>query len=153
MTAAEAEFLRRLNERVKKDLSWDEYVKYVRRGVALGMVEGRDPSPDEPRLHTPDWALDAAAEQGAKAVDAIRASGVRVLGDLDALARRVGSPPPFPESTLDVLPRDAAVQAVMTVITATRENPDLTARQLRDEWLSRTKEDLRFRLRMRSLRP
>ena len=135
MTAAEAEFLRRLNERVKKDLTWDEYVKYVRRGVALGMVEGREPSPDEPRLHTPDWALDAAAEQGARAVETIRASGVRVLGDLDALARRVGSPPPFPDGHLTSCPRDAAVQAVMTVIEATRENPELTARQLRDELL------------------
>ena len=64
MTAAEAELLVRLNKKVKKELQWDEYVRYVRRGVALGMVEGREPGPDEPRLFTPDWALDAAAEKG-----------------------------------------------------------------------------------------
>ena len=83
MTAAEAELLIKLNRRVKTDLQWIEYVKYVRRGVALGMVEGREPDQSEPRLFTPDWALDDAAKHGAAAVDVIRASGVRVLGNLD----------------------------------------------------------------------
>jgi hypothetical protein len=153
MTAAEAAFLIRLNKRVKTELAWDEYVKYVRRGVALGMVEGREPSPDEPRLHTPDWALDAAAEHGARSVGGIRATGVRVLGDVDALAVRVDSPPPVPESVERELPMDAAVQAVVTVIEATRENPEMTARELRDELWSRTKQDMKLRWRMKSLRP
>lgn len=153
MTAAEAEFLRLLNKRVKTDLTWDEYVKYVRRGVALGMVEGREPSPDEPRLHTPDWALDAAAERGAEAAAGIATLGVRVLGDLSALSVRVDSPPPPPADVTSVMPNEAAVQAVVTVIEATRENPELSARELRTELWSRTKEDLKLRWRLKSLRP
>ena len=153
MTAAEAEFLRRLNKRVKTDLTWDEYVKYVRRGVALGMVEGREPAPDEPRLHTPDWALDAAAERGAASAAGIAALGVRVLGDLDALAARVDSPPPVPEGATAQLPNDAAVQAVLTVIEATRTNPEMSVRELRSELWSRSKEDLKLRWRLKSLRP
>jgi hypothetical protein len=153
MTAAEAEFVRLLNEHVNTDLTWDEYVKYIRRGVALGMVEGREPSPDEPRLHTPDWALDAAAAEGARAAEGIRSTGVRILGDIDALATRSSSPPEVPVAVKDVLPKDAAVQAVITVIEATRENPELTARQLRDELWDRTKQDLRLRWRIRTLRP
>ncbi|MBK9738009.1 MAG: hypothetical protein IPO93_00470 [Actinobacteria bacterium] len=153
MTAAEAELLIRLNRRVTKELTWDEYVKYVRRGVALGMVEGREPAPDEPRLGTPDWALDAAAEQGRIAVDAIRGLGVRLLGDLDRLGDRVGSPPAGEDGSQGMLPVDAAVQAVITVVEATRDNPELSVKDLRSELWSRTKDDLRLRWRMKSLRP
>lgn len=153
MTASEAEMLLRLNRRVTKELTWDEYLKYVRRGVALGMVEGREPAPDEPRLHTPDWALDAAAEQGRLAVETISGLGVRVLGDIDRLADRVSSPPPVPEGSEAWLPSDAAVQAVITVVEATRDNPELSARDLRTQLLARTKEDLRLRWKLKSLRP
>jgi hypothetical protein len=153
MTAAEAEFLRRLNEQVNAGLTWDEYVKFVRRGVALGMVEGREPSADEPRLHTPDWALEAAAAAGARAASEIRDLGVRVLGDLDALSRVAPSPPPVPDGATETLPVDAAITAVMSMVEATRENPELSAKQLRDELLSRTKEDMKLRWRLKSLRP
>lgn len=153
MTAAEASFLLQINSQVKPLLTWDEYVKYVRRGVALGMVESREPSPDEPRLHTPDWALDAAAERGAAAVEEIRASGARILGDVDELAVRLPSTPPNPESVNTDIPTAAAVQAVLTVIESTRDNPELTAKQLRNELVARTKEDLKLRWRMKSLRP
>jgi hypothetical protein len=153
MTAAEAEMLLRLNRRVAKELSWDEYVKYVRRGVALGMVEGREPAADEPRLSTPDWALDGAAEQGRIAVDAIRSLGVRVLGDLERLADRVASPPEPSQGSAGQLPIDAAVQAVMTVVEATRDNAETSAKDLRSELWTRTKDDMRLRWRLKSLRP
>ena len=145
MTAAEAELLVRLNKKVKKELQWDEYVRFVRRGVALGMVEGREPAADEPRLHTPDWALDAAAQRGQLAVDVIRSLGVTVLGDLDALACRVDSPPPVSPHEAGVLPVDAGVQAVMTVIEAARENP--TSRDLAGQLWRRTRQQSRDRLR------
>ena len=123
MTAAEAELLVRLNKQVKKQSLWEDYVRFVRRGVALGMVEGRQPAPAEARLYTPDWALDAAAEHGAKAVEVIRSSGVTVLGHLDSLGVRVGSSTPPSETEAQSIPIDAAVQAVMTVIDAAREDP------------------------------
>ncbi|MEY4137045.1 MAG: hypothetical protein RL205_1173, partial [Actinomycetota bacterium] len=85
MTAAEAEFLRQLNVVAKKEMSWAEYVKYIRNGVALGLVEGREPDADEPRVHTPDWALDAAVEHGNADADTIASLGINVLGNLDAL--------------------------------------------------------------------
>jgi hypothetical protein len=145
MTAAEAELLVRLNRKVKKELQWTDYVRYVRRGVALGMVEGREPGPDEARLHTPDWALDAAADRGQQAVEQIRSLGVHVLGDLDTLAARVESSAPLPDGTLDSVPVDAAVQAVMTVIEAARENP--STRDLAGQLWRQTKKQGRERLR------
>lgn len=145
MTAAEAELLVRLNKKVKKELQWDEYVRFVRRGVALGMVEGREPAADEPRLHTPDWALDAAAEQGARFVEVISSLGITVLGDVDALAVRVESSPPVAPEAVAMLPVDAGVQAVMTVIDAARENP--TSRDLAGQLWRRTRAQGREKLR------
>jgi hypothetical protein len=144
MTAAEAEFLVRLNKQVKKELRWDEYARYVRHGVAQAMVEGREPGPDEPRLHTPDWALDAAAERGAAAVSTIRSLGVTVLGDLDALGCRVSSGPPLLPGAVDVMPVDAGVRAVLGVLEASRAS---SSRALAGELFRRTRQQARERLR------
>lgn len=144
MTAAEAELLVRLNARVKQEMDWTEYVTTVRRGVARGMVEQRQPAGDEPRLATPSWALDAAAVEGRVAVDAIAASGVRVLGDAGVLAVRL---PDEQGAPVDLIPIDAAVEALVAMVEATRESP--TSRQLagrlwrqvrRDGWRSLLRE-------------
>jgi hypothetical protein len=127
MTAAEAELLVRLNKRVKKQMQWTDYVRLVRRGVALRMVEGREPDPSEPKLATPDWALDAAAQEGEKSVEAIKNIGVNVYGDLNALAVRIPSASSNVAAT-DELPVDAAVSALAAVIEASKEEP--TAREL-----------------------
>ncbi len=139
MTAAESELVRRLNKEVKASLNWGQYQRLVRVGVAKSIVERREPAPDEARLHTPDWALDAAAERGAVMAAAIRDSGVKVIGDLDALAARVSSPPKAPDSALDSVPMDAAVDALATLVLLTKEEPsrkDLTralAKKLRSD--------------------
>ena len=70
---------------------------------------------------------------------AIRDSGVKVIGDLDALAARVSSPPKAPDSALDSVPMDAAVDALATLVLLTKEEPsrnDLTralAKKLRSD--------------------
>lgn len=144
MTAAEAELLVRLNARVKQQMDWSEYVALIRRGVARGIVEGREPATGEPRLSTPAWALDAAAVQGRVAADAIAASGVRVVGDVGALAERV---PDDPEVSPGYIPIDAAVEALVAMVDAIHEEP--TSRQLagrlwrqvrRDGWRSLLRE-------------
>jgi len=128
MTAAEAALLMQLNARVKKQMQWEEYVRFVRRGVALGMVEGRTPADTEQRLVTPDWALDAAAEAGNRAADAIAASGVHILGNLDTLRNRIPGEPSETEQPVDV-PLEAAVQAIITVIETARAEEDSTIDQ------------------------
>ena len=126
MTAAEAELLVQLNARVKNEMQWNDYVRLVRRGVALGMVEGREPDASEPRLVTQDWALDAAAEHGAAAAATISALGVNVYGNLDALAVRVPSSGIATEPS--EVPIAAAVEALASVIAASRD--EATSRQL-----------------------
>ncbi len=46
----------------------------------------RQPGADEPRIDTPQWALDRAAEISREMVSAIAVSGVRIVGDLESLA-------------------------------------------------------------------
>ena len=117
MTAAEAEAIRQLNAAVRPHVSWGEYQRLVRNGAALGIVEGRTPGADEARLSTPDWALDLAAEHGSRFADEIAASGVRVLGDLDALRMRLPSEPAVAGRDA-VLPTEAAVHALASIIIA-----------------------------------
>ena len=138
MTAAEAELLVRLNKRVKKQLQWTDYVRLVRRGVALRMVEGREPDPDEPRLTTPEWALDAAAVQGAKSVQAIRQLGVNVFGELDALGTRVPNSPGGSGESTDI-PMDAAVEAIVAVIEASGQ--ESSSRELAGRLWRQTRKD------------
>ena len=138
MTAAEAELLVRLNARVKKQMQWTDYVQLVRRGVALRMVEDREPDPSEPRLATPAWALDAAAEQGGSSVAMIKQLGVNVFGDVDALATRVPESKDTPLPPSDI-PVDAAVEAVVAVIEASRQEP--TSRELAGRLWRQTRKD------------
>lgn len=121
MTAQECELLRRVNVDVRPALQWQQYEKLVRYGVARSVVEEREPGPGEERLHTPDWALDEAARRAAAHVAAIRVTGVRVVGDLDALSERLASTTPTTEAALDAVPMDVAVRALAAaVLTASR---------------------------------
>jgi hypothetical protein len=138
MTAAEAELLVRLNKRVKKQMQWTDYVQLVRRGVALQMVESREPDTGEPRLITPEWALDAAAKEGAASVATIKDLGVNVFGNLDALTVRIpGSA--APDTPPAEVPIDAAVEAIVAVIEASKEEP--TSRALAGKLWRQTRKD------------
>src|SRR4051812_633227 len=79
MTAAEAEFVRRVNVAIwREEVSWEPYHKVIREGAVRRMIESRAPGPDEPRIVTPDWALARAAELGRRAADQIAGLGIQV---------------------------------------------------------------------------
>jgi hypothetical protein len=126
MTAQEAELLRRVNVGVKNEMTWTQYERLVRYGVARTIVEGRDPAPGEPKIATPDWALDAAAERGARAAKRIGELGVTVIGSLDALAARIPSQPAIDPNAVTSLPMDVAVTAIETLVLAAKEIPVAT---------------------------
>lgn len=123
MTAQEAELLRRVNVGVKNEMNWTQYEHLMRYGVARTIVEGREPFPDEPRIVTPDWALDAAAQRGAAAAGQIAGLGVNIVGDLQAMATRVPSRRPIDPDALNSLPMDIAVRAIEALVLTARERP------------------------------
>ncbi len=93
LTWAEAEVMRRFNIDARRlglvDAKYETLTKY-----AADHVKQRVPRPDEPRIVTPGWAVERACELGASFAEGIAASGVRVIGDLAALA------PPLPGTPL-----------------------------------------------------
>lgn len=125
MTAQEAEFVRRVNKEVADELTWDEYTRTVRRGLVLSMVEQRRPAKDEARIRTPDWAADAAEARGRLFAEGIAASGVHVIGDPTALARRPAAGRNDKPQTLAL---DAAVAAATGLVRRSTA-PQITRRQ------------------------
>jgi hypothetical protein len=155
LTAMESQLLLDLNRQVARDLEWLDYQRYVRRGLALRLVEDRQPPPDEPRLYTPPWALEAAAEMGGRAAEWIGSSGVRVLGDLETL-RKI--PPTGTPTDLDerrTIPSEVAVAAVKAIIDTALQPVNeevVSTRALADELWERIKTEGRSRWIHRSFR-
>lgn len=112
MTALESEFLRQLNRSLGKSLGWADYEELVRGRIAAGVLQSRRPGPDEPRLHTPQWALDAASARGEQTVVALRDTGVRVVGDPAVLALRREAGPALPQQALAAVPMADLVAVV-----------------------------------------
>jgi hypothetical protein len=117
MTAYEAELLRRLNAACR-DMEWRTYKRVIRKGVAEHVVESYDAKPDEPRPVLPKWAQEELQAAGLRFADEIRATGVRVIGQLEAL-----SAPPLvvPRPVIDSVPVDVAVHAVVGGVLADLE--------------------------------
>jgi hypothetical protein len=63
---------------------------------AANYMKMRVPRPDEPRIRVPEWAREPIADTAREMVANLKASGVRVSGDLDALL-----PPEVPDPMTD----------------------------------------------------
>jgi hypothetical protein len=123
LARGEIELVRFLNESFHKH-GWTEpwtpeaHARIVRRGVVRQMKTGRRPAADEPRLAMPDWAIERAAEADARTVEAIKSSGVRVVGNLDSLAAvRPGGGAEEGDGPI-LIPADAAALAVLGAMSA-----------------------------------
>ena len=89
LTVAEAELVRRLNEEFsRREWPHRSYSRFMRYGAVEHMKTARQPSPEEPRIATPAWALARAAEISAEMAGNIEALGVNIVGDISALGRR-----------------------------------------------------------------
>jgi hypothetical protein len=87
LTPAESELVRRVNESVGRSIEWDEYNNVFRQGGLRALIEDRRPPAGAVPLGLPEWAVEKVLDIGAEAVDAIRRSGVRIMGDLESLSR------------------------------------------------------------------
>ena len=86
LTAAEVEIVRMLNHEFTRH-GWPDrsYSSFMRYGAVQRMKAARKPGPDEPKLTTPAWAHERAAEIGSEMAKNIAALGVRIVGDLSTL--------------------------------------------------------------------
>ena len=102
-----------------RNRGWSDelYKKVVRLGLGFQMQTSRTPSADEPRITTPQWALDRVAEIGAAAADKISTLGVRIVGDLSTLGAPALAEEPGDAVLQDIeLPIEAAREAVIGTI-------------------------------------
>ena len=117
LTAAEAELVRLLNEEFsRRDWPHRDYGRFMRYGAVEHMKEARRPSPDEPRIATPSWALARAAEISAEMAAGIEALGVNIVGDLASLGKLPADEPDPAEddgSAPLMVPVEAAVRATL----------------------------------------
>jgi hypothetical protein len=122
LTVAEAELVRLLNEEFSRR-EWPErsYARFMRYGTVEQMKAARQPSPEEPAIVTPAWALNRAAQISAEMAQNIKALGVNITGDISAL----GSVPEIPPEAVTgtgpaapLIPTEAAVRAVLGALIA-----------------------------------
>jgi hypothetical protein len=115
LTRAEVEAVRALNVA----LGAEGFTRDVRRNVVeLGAsvrLRLRDPEPDEPPIRLPAWAAEPVAAIARDVVRGIRATGIAVVGDLEALAPLGANDEP--DSTGPIcLPPEAARLLVASVL-------------------------------------
>lgn len=131
MSVEESELLRVLNLTLRDELTWLEYCTWLRDAASTALLRHRAPGDHDTRLVLPTWAADAAQAHSERFVKQIAASGVRVVGDLDRLAVPVPSVDD-PAMGADVVPIDAAAEALLGVIRRGRREED-RLREAREE--------------------
>jgi hypothetical protein len=120
LTLGEIELVRQLNFDFKRRRWSDaQYKQLVRHGFATYLQTTRIPRPDEPRITTPQWALDRAAEIGAATAEKLPTLGVRIIGDISTLGARLVEEPHEAERAHKVMAIDAARDAVVATIICT----------------------------------
>jgi hypothetical protein len=87
MTALEAEVVRRFNVRFAAAGLRGTRAHRLRQSVVRGYLRHHRPTPGEPGLAAPAWALERAAILEREMDVAIVATGVRVMGEIEDLAR------------------------------------------------------------------
>jgi hypothetical protein len=116
MTAPEIETIRHFNIAFKEqNLPSLLYQRIMRFGAAFVMQQ-RTPHPDEPKIELPDWSVEPIREIATEMMANIRATGVRVVGDLDDMLY-IPSPRVGPAPAVTVSP-DVAASAALGVLIA-----------------------------------
>ena len=85
MTYPEIEVIRAFNIAFRDQKLPKQLYSRVMRFGAAALMEARVPEADEPRIELPAWSVDRIAAISHEMVASIRASGVRVVGDLEAM--------------------------------------------------------------------
>jgi hypothetical protein len=123
LTLAETEMLRNLNVEFRGNGLPDElYSKLVRNGAVMHMKNACSPTPQDVKITTPAWAVEAAGAIGAEMAGRIGATGVRVLGDTALLS----AVPKMADEELSGQPRiapEVAAQALYGALAAAAAAP------------------------------
>ncbi len=114
LTTVEATLFLRILQLLETKLSWKDYSRVVRYGVLMRLVRVRQPVAGEAKSAAPEWAIAQAEVEADRTIEALRGSGVNIVGDLDSLRT-------IPTTAADVgdmtqVPIDLAAQAVVGAV-------------------------------------
>lgn len=120
LSAAEAALILRLNRTILDE--WERSKTHHRRllfgGAIPRLVATRRPGPDEGRIGIPSWAVGVCQEAGHQLAESVRASGVRLVGDLAELERAVTPVEEDPVEVPDTLPSEIALEGLLGMFAA-----------------------------------
>ena len=114
LTAVEAALFLRILQLLDTKLSWDEYSRVVRYGVLERLVRQRQPGVGEAKSAAPEWAIEQAAVETDRIIEALRGSGVTIVGDLESLRAITTRAADVDDMTQ--VPIDLAAQAVVGAV-------------------------------------
>jgi hypothetical protein len=83
LTFTEAALLLEINRTYPKDLDWDSYEIFIRKGNIKALTRSDKHDPNDEKILTPEWAIAKAAELNLQNVAKIKSLGIKVIGNLD----------------------------------------------------------------------
>ena len=118
MTLQEIELVRAFNELYRaQGLDAPLRTRIMTRGAGAYMKR-RPPGPEEPRIGLPPWAIERAEEVAREMIDAIVASGVRLVGDPEGLVSPKIRARAQDDALEVLIPPDIAATAAFGVLVA-----------------------------------
>jgi hypothetical protein len=115
LTMPEVEAVRAFNAAFRAEgLTRAVHARMMRFGAAQEMKR-RQPGTDEPRVELPAWADDRVTAMAGEVIEGIASSGVRVVGDLDAL-RWVPQRASEPAPAVTAIPPEVAASMAMGIL-------------------------------------
>lgn len=129
LSAVEAEMFHQLNRSLHdNDVDWQTFHDLVTKGAVSEGLLARTPLNTEPRLRLPAWASQAGQRDGKRFAERIRASGARVIGNLDSLDEASPSREEVDGSTV---PTDIAVRALTGAMLGGQQAQHRAAKRIR----------------------
>lgn len=145
------ELAREFNEVLKREGEKGKRKVHLTRMAAYNMVKRHsDQLTDRARIETPAWAVERAGQIAGEMNDRIRALGVNVIGDLDALTRPSRPAPESAAAAPTTIPiADAATVMYYMMLAAERQ----TTKALTDRFARREARQAARRARRTPRRP
>lgn len=144
LTFNESSLLLEINRTYPKDLDWDSYEIFIRKGNIKALTGSAAYESSDEKILTPDWAIAKAAEMNANSVAQIKSLGVKIVGDINRSDfSRIPTGTNAPVSTISIA---TAARAMIGVDMHSLRR--MHGKAVSKEFFRRLKKIIRARLRL-----
>ena len=144
LTFNESSLLLEINRTYPKDLDWDSYEIFIRKGNVKALTGSAIYESSDEKILTPDWAIAKAAELNANSVAQIKSLGIKIVGDIDRSDfSRIPTGTNAPVSTISIA---TAARAIIGVNMDSIKR--MHGRAITREFFHRLKKIIKARLRL-----